>query len=200
MSVGVNRVKVAALVCSFGLALMAGCASTQMDSTWTDPAARGTDIDKLAIIYMGQDEGVRRIAEDEVAKKITSTQVVPSYVALAGVDLDDREAVRSKLQAGGYDGVMVMRLASISEQPVATVGPYGTFDGYYGWAAPTVYDDDYLDEETTVRMVSNVFDVEKNKLIWSGTSETFDPSSAKQLVDDVSRKVAESLEKEQIIR
>jgi hypothetical protein len=200
MSAGVNRVKVAVLACSFGLALMAGCASTQMDSTWTDPAARGTDIDKLAIIYMGQDEGVRRIAEDEVAKKITSTQVVPSYVALAGVDLDDREAVRSKLQAGGYDGVMVMRLASITEQPVATVGPYGTFDGYYGWAAPTVYDDEYLDEETTVRMVSNVFDVEKNKLIWSGTSETFDPSSAKQLVDDVSRKVAESLEKEQIIR
>jgi hypothetical protein len=199
MSTGGNRGMVAGLACSFGLALMAGCASTQMDSTWTDPAARGTDIDKMAVIYMGQDEGVRRMAEDEVAKKITGAQVVPSYVALAGVDLDNKQAVRSKLQSGGYDGVMVMRLASITEQPVAVGGPYGTFDGYYGWAAPTVYDDDYLDEETTVRMISNVFDVDQNKLIWSGTSETFDPDNAKKLVGDVSKKVAENLEKEQII-
>jgi hypothetical protein len=200
MSAGVNRVNLVALACSVGLAVTAGCASTQMDSTWTDPAARGTDIDKMAIIYMGQDEGVRRMAEDEVASKITGAQVVPSYVALEGVDLDDKQQVRSKLQAGGFDGVMVMRLASITEQPVAVAGPYGTFDGYYGWAAPTVYDDDYLDEETTVRMVSNVFDVNQNKLIWSGTSETFDPSSAKQLVDDVSRKVAEQLEQEKIFK
>jgi hypothetical protein len=200
MNAGVNRVKVAGLAFSFGLALAAGCASTQMESTWTDPAAKGTNIDKMAIIYMGQDEGIRRMAEDQVAKKIKGAQVVPSYIALAGVDLNNREQVRTKLQAGGFDGVMVMRLASISEQPVVVEGPYSTFDGYYGWAAPTVYSDDYLEDETTVRMVSNVFDVDQNKLIWSGTSETFDPDSAKELVDDVSKKVAEKLEKDHIIK
>jgi hypothetical protein len=204
MRTGVKRLQAGGMASLFGLAVVvavgAGCASTQMDSTWTDPSARGNDIDKMAVIYMGQDEGVRRMAEDEVAKKITAAQVVPSYVALAGVDLDNREQVRSKLQAGGFDGVMVMRLASVTEQPVAVDGPYGTFDGYYGWAAPNVYDDDYLVEETIVRMISNVYDVDQNKLIWSGTSETFDPDSAKQLVDDVSRKVAENLQKEQIIR
>ena len=199
MNGGVNRLKLAARAALVGLALTVGCASTQMEDTWTDPAARGADMEKMAVIYMGQDEGVRRMAEDEVSKEITGAQVVPSYQALQGVALDDREAVRQKLQAGGYDGVIVMRLASVTEQPVAVGGPYGTFDGYYDWAAPTVYGPAYLDTETTVRMVSTVYDVDQNKLIWSGASETFDPNSAKQLVEDVSRKVGETLEKEGII-
>ena len=48
-------------------------------------------------------------------------------------------------------------------------------------------------------MVSNLYDLNQNKLIWSGTSQTFDPASAKQFMNDVSKAVAKSLEKDRII-
>jgi hypothetical protein len=202
MGVGVNRGVGVMGVLLLGLSLSMGCASTQMDSTWTDPSAQGADLNKMAVLYMTSDEGVRRMAEDAVASEMASevevVQVVPSYQALQGVDLNDLQQVKTTLSAKGYDGVMVMRLAGVTETPVA-VDAYRSLDGYYGWAAPAAYGDDYLDEEVTVRMVSNLYDVEKNKLIWSGMSETFDPGSAKGLVQSVSKKVGQSLEKQGII-
>ena len=48
-------------------------------------------------------------------------------------------------------------------------------------------------------MVSNLYSLEQNKLLWSGVSKTFDPSSAQNFMTDVSKAVAKSLEKERVV-
>jgi hypothetical protein len=177
----------------FGAAAVAGCATTEMTSTWTDPSAKGARLSKVAVVALAQDEGLRRMAEDEVARNIQGAQVLPSYQALEGVDLGDKEAVRQKLRQQGFEGVLVMRVAGVDEQ-VTTV-PFDTYYmGAYGAEFGTGVEVDRI-----VRVVSNLYSLDEGKLIWSGASKTFDPSSAKDMVDDVSREVAKKLEEEGII-
>jgi hypothetical protein len=189
------------LFASAGLAiatLTMGCATTEMTNTWTDPSAKGAAMSKIAVVAMSKDPGLRRMAEDTTASQLAGAQATPSYQVLGDTDLKDREAVKQKLKAAGFNGVLVMRLAGVSEQ-VTAVGPYDTFDGYYDWAGGTVYAPGYLETDTVVRVISNLYSLDDNKLVWSGTSKTFDPTSASQFMGDVSKAVAKSLQKDRIV-
>jgi hypothetical protein len=174
-----------------------GCASTEMTNTWTDPSAKGASLSKVAVVCMTKDEGLRRMAEDAAAAQLQGAQAVPSYRVLGDTDLKDRAAVKAKLMEQGFQGVLMMRMAGVTEQvnPVA----YGTFDGYYGWAAGTVYDPAYLQTETVVHVISSLYSLQDDKLIWSGTSQTFDPASAKSFMTSVSKAVAKSIEKDRLV-
>lgn len=192
-----NRFSVALAGLALAMAA-ASCATTDMTATWTDPAAKGAALSKVAVLCMTKDAGLRHIAEDAAASHLTGAQAIPSYQILGDADLKDREGVKAKLLAAGVNGVLIMRLTHVSEQ-VTPVGPYASFDGYYDFAGAGVYAPGYLQTDTIVHMVSNLYDLNQNKLIWSGTSQTFDPASAKQFMNDVSKAVAKSLEKDRLI-
>jgi len=179
-------------------ALTMGCATTEMTNTWTDPSAKGAAMSRIAVIAMTKDPGLRRMAEDSAAAQLAGAQATPSYQVLGDADLKDREGVKAKLKAAGYNGVLVMRLAGVSEQ-VTAVGPYDTFDGYYDYAGGAVYAPGYLETDTVVRVISNLYSLPDNKLVWSGTSKTFDPTSASQFMGDVSKAVAKSLQKDRVV-
>jgi hypothetical protein len=179
--------------------IAASCASTEMTSTWTDPTARGASLSRVAVVCLTKDPGLRRMAEDAAAAQMTGAQAVPSYQVLGDTSLQDRQTVKAKLMDAGFDGVLIMRLAGVTERVTPVTGPYGTFDGYYDWAGAAVYAPGYLETETVVHVVSNLYSLNQNKLIWSGASQTFDPASAKQFMTDVSKAVAKSLQKDRLI-
>ena len=58
-----------------GIAMAAGCASTEMTNTWFDPAAMGAPLQKVAVVCLTKDEGMRRMAETQAASQIKGTQV-----------------------------------------------------------------------------------------------------------------------------
>jgi hypothetical protein len=178
------------------VALAASCASTDMTSTWTDPAAKGAALSKIAVICLTQDPGLRRMAEDTAAAQMTDAQAIPSYQLLNDDDLKDREMVKTKLRIAGVNGVLIMRMAGVSERLAPT--SYGTFDAYYDYAGTAIYAPGYT-TETIVKVVSNLYSLEQNKLIWSGVSQTFDPASAKEFMTSVSKAVAKSLQKDRLI-
>ena len=182
-------------------ALVASCATTEMTNTWTDPAAKGAGLSKVAIVCLTKDPGLRRQGEDSAAAQLREkgAQAVASYQLTGDTDVKDREGMKAKLKGAGIDGVLVMRVTGVSEQVTAVDGPYGTFDGYYDYAGAAVYAPGYLETDTVVHVVSNLYDLNKNKLIWSGTSKTFDPASVSQFMTDVSKAVAKSLQKDRLI-
>jgi hypothetical protein len=196
------RKRIAGLSALAGLAfaaLAAGCASTEMTSSWTDPSARGATLSKVAVICLTKDPGLRRMAEDTAAAQLRGAQAVPSYQVLGDTDLRNRESVKNMLLTAGFNGVLVMRLAGVTERVTPVGSPYGTFDGYYDWAGAAVYAPGYLETDTIVHVVSNLYSLDQNKLVWSGVSQTFDPSSARQFMTDVSKAVAKSLQKDRLI-
>jgi hypothetical protein len=171
-----------------------------MTSEWTDPTAKNSPpLKKVAIVCLTADPGLRRLGEDTAAAQLQGARAVPSYQVLGNTPLLDRATIKDMLKASGFDGVLVMRLTNISERVTATPGPYYTFDGYWDYAGAAVYEPGYLDTETVVHVVSNLYSLDQNKLIWSGTSQTFDPSSAKSFMDDVAKTVAKTLQQDRII-
>lgn len=181
-----------------GLALAAGCASTTgMSSTWTDPAAKGSPLAKVAVVCMVADPAMRQMAENTTASQLTGAQAIPSYQLLGDTNIQDREAIKARLSEAGVDGVLVMRVVSITERVNAV--PYQTFDGYYDYAGASVYNPSSMPSDTIVHVVSNLYSIERNKLIWSGISQSFDPASAKAFMTGVSKAVAKSLQKDRLI-
>jgi hypothetical protein len=184
---------------SFALASLAlaigACSSTQMTNTWKDPAAAGTQLSKVAVVAMAKDEAIRRMTEDDMANQL-GPRTVPSYQVLGNVNLKDREAVAAKLKREGFDGVLIMRLAGVTEQVTPGMGPYGTFNSYYPYAYGSVYGPEI---DTKVHVVSSLYSLSDSKMIWAGTSQTFDPSSIKEVIDGVSKAVAKEVQKNRLI-
>jgi hypothetical protein len=185
-----------ALALAAGVALTLGaCSSTQMTNTWKDPSAAGKQLSKVAVVSMARDEAIRRISEDDVASHL-GPRTVPSYQVLAGVDLRDREAVKAKLRREGFDGVLVMRLAAVTEQVTPGMGPYYSFDRYYDYAYGYAYAPQV---DTQVHVVSSLYSLPDDKMIWAGTSRTFDPTSVKEVIDGVSKAVAKEVQQNRLI-
>lgn len=198
----------AALVTSLlGLgAGLGGCASSRIQTTWTDPTAVGKPLDfqKVAAVALLQDGALRRVAEDELVRAIREgedgprgVEALPSYTLLDSDDLDDPERARAKLAAAGFDGAAVVSVLD-SQQRVNYVPGMPTSYGFgYGW---TMYDPGYVTTDTVVYVQTNIYDLADKKLLWSGTTENYNPRDIKDLIDDTAHDVGGALRKEGMIR
>ncbi len=118
---------------------------------------------------------------------------------LGDTDMRDKNAVQEKLTSQGFQAVLLMRLAGVNEQ-VDVAGPaFATFGDYYGAMGPAIYDPGFVQTNTIVHVISTLYSLQDQKLIWSGTSQSFDPASAQSFMNDVSKAVAKSLQKDRVV-
>jgi hypothetical protein len=116
--------------------------------------------------------------------------------------------VREQIKSFKIDAVVVSRLVSIKDS-VTYIPPdygfpypyYGTFYGYYGAISPIVYSPGYLIEEKTVRIETNVYAITPpdGQLVWTGTSDTFNPKDAQKVIKEVVKLVSAELTKSEVI-
>jgi len=66
------------------------------------------------------------------------------------------------------------------------------------WAA--YHDPGYLTAEVAVRVETAFYGVDKTELVWTGYSQTLNPSSAQVVIDDVARLVVQELTRERLVR
>jgi hypothetical protein len=64
-----------------------------------------------------------------------------------------------------------------------------------------VYSPDYLREDTTVRVETNVYAVTsgEGELVWTGVSDTFNPRSADKVIDALSKLLVKELTKQSVL-
>jgi hypothetical protein len=159
-----------------------GCASTRITDSWSDPAFTGGPFKRVMVMAVTHNGSARRSFEDIFAAKLRATgiEAVPSYTRLTQDGPVDEQAMNAAVRAAGADGLLMVRLLRVDRQTrVETMYTPMTFPTYYGfysaWMAyPEVYQYDIATAEV------NLFDVRTNKLVWGGTTETFDPKSVTQ--------------------
>jgi hypothetical protein len=176
---------------------LGGCASTTLLSTWKDPSIATLSFHRVLVIAPSRDPALRRTAEDEVVRRIKQGQAVPSYTLFNDSELGDNALIRTRAQAGGFDGIVVMRILSVDKQATWVPGMWaGPYYAYGGWPA---YSPGYMQVDTYVRVETNVYSLPDDRLVWAAASRTVNPGSARALVSDTAQAVAKAMRKQGLV-
>ena len=187
------------IACCVGLTLIliSGCGpKTKIVADWNAPDVEPEPFKKVVAIATSQDKILRRIAEDEFIGALPKgTQGVTAYSLIPEESREDKEAVRSILEKAGVDGAVIFRLTGVDKNLEYSPGTsHYSFYGYYGWAWSTFQTPDYMKWEKTVSVEASVYRISDEKLVWSAISQSTDPESAKNVIDDVARLVAKQMQ------
>jgi hypothetical protein len=170
------------LVFAFFAAFMFSCGpSTEIQQSWKDPGTTTTldQYSKILVVVFAKDETTRRKAEEQFVALMRGKGVA-SYTYKVMVDKGgDAEAVTSAVIADGFDCATVTRLVDKEKEtsyvPGTTTGYYGGFRGYYGYGYGGYSSPGYYVEDKVYTIETNVYDLKKDKLVWSGVTKTTNP-------------------------
>lgn len=179
---------------------LASCASTSLAETWVAPSLTVLpEFKKVFVAYVGGDASAQRSAEDALQKRLEATEVVKCYVqypdtlALAPARIDP-ERIKADLRALGCDGAVILRLARVEQElswsPSTYPAHYRSFGGYWGHAYPSSMD---VRTDEIVHVETNVYSLADDELLYAARSETFNPGSAADLVDEIAAAIADDL-------
>jgi hypothetical protein len=164
--------------------VFAGCAATKIVTEWSNPDYASPRFKKIMVIGVSKQPSIRRTFEDEFVNKLKATRVdaVPSYLYIPEDGEVEEAQLNEAVKKANADAVIITRLVRVEKktevspgfyQPAPAVS-YGFYRGYStAWLGyyepPHVYQYEVYVSET------NLYDVNKNQLVWSGTAETTDP-------------------------
>lgn len=200
------------LVLCLMAATLADGKSTKLVTSWKNPEYSGQAFHRILVLGMSAKPGVRADFEDALSKLVTreGVEAIPGNTILLrpeGTKLDI-DYLKSQVKTFKIDAVIVSRLVKVDKtityvpgQPYMPYPYYGSFYGYYGAVYPMVYTPDYLREDTTVRVETNVYAVTsgEGQLVWTGVSDTFNPKSADKVIAALSKLIMKELQKESIV-
>lgn len=165
------------LVLVAGALILASCVSTTLQSTWRDPSYTGGPYRRVFVVGLSaRDITARRVLEDVLVAKLKAGGVdaVPGWQFLADAPMDEA-AFSAAVARSGADAMLMVRLIGVETQTTIwppmgpRVGWYGAYSGWYAY--PDVTQSQIAVVETTL------FDVKSRRVVWSGTSETLNPTS-----------------------
>ena len=194
------------------LALQIGAAkSTKLITSWKNPQSTTGHFKKILVIGVSARPGRRADFEDALSQSLAKPgiEVVPGNSILLRPDTSpiDLDYLRTQIRDFKIDAVVLSRLVSVKES-VTYVPPevafpypyYGSFYGYYRTITPVVYSPGYLIEDKTVRIETNVYGITAadGELVWTGTSDTFNPKDVQKAIHSVVKVVTKQLKKDGI--
>ena len=189
------------------------CKSTKLLTSWKNPNYAGQRFHKILVVGMSNNPATRADFEDALSHKISKNGVeaMPGNSILLRPDTSkiDLDYLRTQIREHQLDAVVVSRLVKVDKNVtyipgqnyVIPYGYYNSFYGYYGAVYQQVYTPDYLREDTTVRIETNLYATTPpdGELIWTGTSDTFNPKSAHKVIDALVKLVVKEFEREAIL-
>jgi hypothetical protein len=200
--------------------LLGGCASTELKSTWRAPDDQGAPIAKVAVLVLESDENMRRFAEDQTVRSLPpSTRGVAGYTLFEKPEADVGK-LKDKLNQQGFDAILIIRTVSVDKTktdvpPTTQMVPTGplllpttrlstdgrTLDTYYSHAWGYTYQTTpgYTAHLTTIVVESVLYRLPQGGAVWSAVTETRNPASKAEMVQDLVELVEKQLAKEGFI-
>jgi hypothetical protein len=187
----------------FAIVFMA-CAGTKLSDTQVDKSRRGKPVSNILVIGVTykDNEKVRRSFEDRFVKQLRAAGVeaVPSGDAIS-IPSDlmlEKEQILKAADQFNNDAVIITYVAAKEEKESYTKR-YDNYYSYYGSVYVYTHGPGYSSTKTYHRLVTNLYDVKTEKLIWSGKSQTLNPDSTTQVIDEVIEVVIEDLQKNKLL-
>ena len=190
------------LTCS---CLVTSCSSLKVQS-WTDPEFKGRDIGKTMVLGVNDSDAVRHKDESHFVSQLTALglEAETNYSVFPKASKLTKEEVVQALKRMGADSLIVTTVVSEKDkmrydEPSTYHGRYGDFYGYYGWTHSYVHDRLYLSNYIEIHLETNLYDVESEKLVWSGQKIVTDDHTEDKNIKSVVHAVIRELVKEGMI-
>ena len=165
--------------------------STKIVKTWMEPGASVSQSpsNKTLVISMVKDETSRRVIEDQLVKRLEGKGVASYTIVTTDLLKTANEAtLKQKLTDGQFTHVLLMRLADVEKEtsyvPGTTTGFYGGYGRYYGYGAGMYSSPGYYTTDKNYFVETIVYSVSPDKLLWTGTTKTVNPSKIDKTVTE----------------
>jgi hypothetical protein len=205
MSESVQRMSWASVL-GVATLVLAACASTSLTNSWRDPAYTGPQLKKVMVMGVSTQPSVRRVFEDEFVNelKAAGVEAVASYTLIPQDGKADEATLQRAVHESGADGAVISRLVKKETKTQVSPAIYSPVPGFgfYGWYSaawigyyepPTVYQYDVVTSETSL------YDIDAQRLLWAGTTETFSPSNVRKDTRDLAKLIIDALKQQHLI-
>lgn len=177
----VNKTGVFCIVLSVSLVILASCATTRDVKTWKDDSYQGK-LTKVLVVAAFDEPLMRGFIENEFIKQLQAKGVegIPSKRIIPTEKIRDKEAVIAAIKGSGADTVLVTKVADVQHAGqmygggIALVPTYyGGWDNFYTESFAEVPVPVYQYDVDIIMLQTKVFDLKKEKLIFSAVSKTY---------------------------
>ncbi len=188
-----------------GLLLTLGCSTTRMLESWKASDLKASDLqfEHVVAIAIVSRESQQRIVEDALVASMSRSNVMPAYSLVSQEDRGNVDRMRAALEEHGMDGAVTVRLVNVNERetyvPGTTSYYAGGYYGHYGRVGVPIYDPGYYRSDTYVKVETSLYNVAKGKLLWSGVSETLNPSQVDGMIQGIVEAAGKRLENDGLI-
>jgi len=186
-----------------------GCGTTAViEKSWRDPdvTVDMAKLNKVMVVALLRNETYRHSAEDEMVALFDGKGVASYNYLNKDVKESQEPALREKLKAEGFDGIITMKLADVSKDVKYVPGTYSTFPPYYGrfwpyyWSSwNSFYQPGYYETTKTFTVEVNVYSLTRDKLIWSGVTQSVNPDGVDKLMHATAKEVYKKMKDEGFI-
>jgi len=166
--------------------------STKIEKSWVEPGARVAPDpqNKVMVIALVKDETSRRVIEDELVKRIKAPSVASyQFLTTEMIKAASDEALNNMITKEKFTHILLMRLADIEKEtsyvPGTTTGYYGGYGMYYGYGAAMYSTPGYYTTDKNYFIETTIYSVSPNKLLWTGTTKTVNPSKVNKAVNEI---------------
>jgi len=183
---------------------LSGCAgNTQLVDMWRDPAASSRPIRQILVVAFRRDETSRRIWEDGFVATLSKHGVnaTPSYSLFQG-GVPDTAQIEDAVRDRNFDGVLFAhRLGSTTQQTYVPgytryepVWVRGRWSSTYHTYWTEVHEPGYVESDRIVRHRVDVWNTADDwRLVWSGTTESINPTSARDVNHAIAKLIVPEL-------
>jgi len=171
--------------------------SSKLLMSWRNPAYNAEKkFHRVLALGLSDKADVRADFEDALAAELTGQgyDAIPGNTILLrppGTQLD-LDYLKEQIRANRIEAVIVSRLVKVDNKITYVPGTayfmpypyYNSFYGYYGTLYPVVYSPGYLQNEKKVRVETNLYvtSATDGQLVWTGTTDTFNPSNVHKAI------------------
>jgi len=187
------------MLAALAVAFAACAPPTTLKNVQVAPETPRPKFKNVLVVGLVKNPAARGSYESDMVKALQAAgvQAEASQALLPIGETPTREALQRLVAERGFDGAMVGMLVD-SRTEVRAVPPSapGGYYGYAGWAGPVAYSPGYLESTTTVVVDTRLFRTAGDGApVFSATSETVDPRSAKDVTEQLSKLTAAELRK-----
>jgi hypothetical protein len=169
---------------------------TKISGTWKDEHFN-KKLSNFLIISLSDEIGMRAKVENALVRKFNAEGVhAEASSDLMPIDEEiDRKTVRAAMVGKTFDGVLVSRLIEVaSDSTYVPPAPNASFEAGFSHSVPIITSPGHTERRSVVTLQTDLYDPSgQGHLVWSMTSQSFDPSNVTELIDNVSDAIVSDL-------